>query len=616
HSLLSHDNVWTVDCGAQGDGAFRVGGAGDEGILGEELSAEPVGREGEDLSAEPAGREEEEPESEDEEELELEEEEDVEDEPRGEDDASSSSGEAADLEEPSGDSERKSLQPPSLVPSSVLDADNMDRSFSAPSGWFQRLESSEPQAGSAGLRRQSTVGGAAASEALRVEFSASSVSRLIGALRLGPERGAGAAEDRALEELAGALGIRQGRADSRVLTDRVLEVLNPMLEGLENAEEDELEREELEREEEASNGAIYATPVSPAQPHPLPALADARAGDATSTALASSSPSGAPREHPLPESAGASRAAVRTPFISGTFEYGMGRPASRREVFVFARRACDASTPTPSPMYLGRHLTHRNGKLGPLALPPSLARTPGHYEVLGVLPDDYTFAKGSLYILRPGTRAVVVDMDGTITSGDSQVVTQFTLDALGASTALNQHLSHKYDLRPRRGALQALRAWAGKGYQIVYLSGRQGSYYNLTLHWLVRHGYPPGPIHLTRTHLPTLPLYFSVGLFKVRYLQHLQQAGIRVHAAYGNTATDVRAYAAAGLPPDRIFMLGRRRSAKTCVSLPNWTAHVPWIHAHPESPVPVPYTELVFTKVPTYRGPKPDEAADGDEPGA
>ena len=47
----------------------------------------------------------------------------------------------------------------------------------------------------------------------------------------------------------------------------------------------------------------------------------------------------------------------------------------------------------------------------------------------------------------------------------------------------------------------------------------QGSYFNLTLEWLVKHAYPPGPIHLTRTHLPTLPLYYSVGNFKVIHIQ-------------------------------------------------------------------------------------------------
>ncbi len=37
--------------------------------------------------------------------------------------------------------------------------------------------------------------------------------------------------------------------------------------------------------------------------------------------------------------------------------------------------------------------------------------------------------------------------------GDSQVVAQFALDALGGSTALNSQLSHKYDLKPRRNSL-------------------------------------------------------------------------------------------------------------------------------------------------------------------
>lgn len=132
-----------------------------------------------------------------------------------------------------------------------------------------------------------------------------------------------------------------------------------------------------------------------------------------------------------------------------------------------------------------------------------------------------------MFMLEPGTRAVVFDLDGTITVGDGQVVTQFTLDALGASTALNAKLSHKYDLRPRRHALHAVRAWAAKGYQPIYLSGRQGSYYNLTLAWLIKHRYPPGPIHLTRTHLPTLPVYFSVGLFKVKWVWGSGQGGRR-----------------------------------------------------------------------------------------
>ena len=42
-------------------------------------------------------------------------------------------------------------------------------------------------------------------------------------------------------------------------------------------------------------------------------------------------------------------------------------------------------------------------------------------------------------------------------------------------------MSHAYDIKARKHALHTVRAWAAKGYQPIYLSGRQGSYYNLTL---------------------------------------------------------------------------------------------------------------------------------------
>ncbi|KAL6779212.1 hypothetical protein ACKKBF_B18325 [Auxenochlorella protothecoides x Auxenochlorella symbiontica] len=288
------------------------------------------------------------------------------------------------------------------------------------------------------------------------------------------------------------------------------------------------------------------------------------------------------------------------PFLSGKFEYGMGRPAKRRTVFMFMRKGHWAEHPVMAPAFLGTHRTSGGGRLGPLPVTQSVASTPGHYEFVGLLPDDYSYAKGSMFMLEPGTRAVVFDLDGTITVGDGQVVTQFTLDALGASTALNAKLSHKYDLRPRRHALHAVRAWAAKGYQPIYLSGRQGSYYNLTLAWLIKHRYPPGPIHLTRTHLPTLPVYFSVGLFKVKYIEGLRAKGIDVYAAYGNTMTDIKAYEAAGIAKERTYIIGPFAGKNGTKKVANWTDHLPEIMAHPDAEVPIPYTELLITEMPGY----------------
>lgn len=79
----------------------------------------------------------------------------------------------------------------------------------------------------------------------------------------------------------------------------------------------------------------------------------------------------------------------------------------------------------------------------------------------------------------------------------------------------------------------------------------QGSFYNLTQQWLSKHFFPPGPIHLTRTHVPTMPLYVSVGNFKLNYMESLKMKGFELFAAYGNTGTDVRAYEAAGIPKSR-----------------------------------------------------------------
>ena len=52
------------------------------------------------------------------------------------------------------------------------------------------------------------------------------------------------------------------------------------------------------------------------------------------------------------------------------------------------------------------------GRLRHVPIPSNVWATPGHYSVIGLLPDDHTYAKGSLFIVKPGTKAVVFDVDG------------------------------------------------------------------------------------------------------------------------------------------------------------------------------------------------------------
>ena len=52
------------------------------------------------------------------------------------------------------------------------------------------------------------------------------------------------------------------------------------------------------------------------------------------------------------------------------------------------------------------------GQLNGISVPEVVWATPGHYSVVALLPEDHTYAKGSLFILAPGTKCVVFDMDG------------------------------------------------------------------------------------------------------------------------------------------------------------------------------------------------------------
>jgi hypothetical protein len=88
---------------------------------------------------------------------------------------------------------------------------------------------------------------------------------------------------------------------------------------------------------------------------------------------------------------------------------------------------------------------------------------------------------------------VLFDLDGTLNIGDEMMVEQMTLDAVWAARL--------FDARAQKGAASVCRAWAARGYQCVYLSGRQGGFYGHTRRWLVAHGFPAGPIALTEFQL-------------------------------------------------------------------------------------------------------------------
>lgn len=69
-------------------------------------------------------------------------------------------------------------------------------------------------------------------------------------------------------------------------------------------------------------------------------------------------------------------------------------------------------------------------------------------------------------MLERGTKCVVFDLDGTMTTSDVHVVTQVFLDSLSGSTVIGGSLGKNYDLKQRTNALTVCRLWAAKGYQV------------------------------------------------------------------------------------------------------------------------------------------------------
>ena len=190
--------------------------------------------------------------------------------------------------------------------------------------------------------------------------------------------------------------------------------------------------------------------------------------------------------------------ALRAPRLVSWFGYGLlgltGGASSA--VHVFGQRR--DSKPEADPfLYGGRFVTDGAGRLE-LEAPEDMQAAVGHYAIRAVMERDGSVGEGSLFVLEKGTPCVLMDLDGTLNVGDESMTEQMTLDAVWAA--------HLFDARPQKGVLSVCRCWAARGYQLAYLSGRQGGFYNHTRNWLIRHGFPPGPIALTEhIHLAALP---------------------------------------------------------------------------------------------------------------
>ncbi len=186
--------------------------------------------------------------------------------------------------------------------------------------------------------------------------------------------------------------------------------------------------------------------------------------------------------------------------------------------------------------------------------------------VYAMLEADGSCAVHYRQLLPPGTKVVVTDIDGTLTTADSELFEE-TADPT-------------YLPRMKVSADALMRAWASKRYQIVYLTARPHVYRAETREWLRALGFPIGAV-ITANDLSDASAY------KTRWLQRLTTSfGWTPVAVYGNAETDISAYANAGIPKDRTFIIGELAGSDGTVPIfdDDYTAHIAsFVDAQPDN---------------------------------
>ena len=162
------------------------------------------------------------------------------------------------------------------------------------------------------------------------------------------------------------------------------------------------------------------------------------------------------------------------------------------------------------------------------------ARVPSGTRDLYLETHDGNGARFLAFVAADDTKLVISDVDGTLTNEEHAFVKGLVLD-------------RRTGVQP--GAAEAYRAAAARGFQVVYVTARGNQFIPSTRAWLEANGFPRGPLRLSQGWI-TLPGTKAIG-FKTATLAKLPFA---IAGAVGNRATDITAYTAAGIAPDRIFI--------------------------------------------------------------
>lgn len=260
--------------------------------------------------------------------------------------------------------------------------------------------------------------------------------------------------------------------------------------------------------------------------------------------------------------------------IPGKFAYGRVSKDLEDEKVLVLMDTCEAWT---SP---GESITDDDGRTA-LVLSAEKNPGPGLYQLQQGVQGDGSTVSSRLTIAPAGSRLVVIDVDGTLTVGDDELVDQMKAEYLEEVVSGNR-VPEAY---PDAAALT--KAWRAKGYLVVYMTGRPYWLAGLTRAWLDLQGCAIGHLHTTDRNRDARPTEGGVGEFKAAYLKELLAAGYSIDYVYGNAESDVFAYADAGISPAKTHIIGEfGGQGGTQAIADGYTGHIKWVSEQPDAKQP------------------------------
>jgi hypothetical protein len=193
---------------------------------------------------------------------------------------------------------------------------------------------------------------------------------------------------------------------------------------------------------------------------------------------------------------------------------------------------------------LGYGETDTDGRVS-FAVPSTALTGPARHEVVMVVDGDGSQARGTILAVPAATVFLLTDIDGTLTTSDSELFSDIFADRFGGD-----YVPVAYE-----GAVDMVDAYYEAGYEILYLTGRPYFLDDITRDWLATEGFAIGTVHLTHTLGEALPTDDGVGAYKRDYLAGVL-ADYSVFRAYGNAETDIFGYFEAGLSASIVYIIG------------------------------------------------------------